>query len=137
MKRTANIILLSIALLTALGCEKEPEIMDEELYKTVLTELSIVNQMDEELFGEKSRLEKREDIFSHYGISEELFELSHEIYQRDIDAQMERIRDVQDRLRTERDSVQAAERRYRDANRPDADSIRRQIRDRRDLEDID
>lgn len=107
--------------------------MDEELYKTVITELAIVNQMDEELLGENTREEKREEVFTHYGIDEEFFNFSHEIYQQNIDAQMERIREVQDRLRTERDSVQAAERRHREENRPDPDSIRQQIRDRRAL----
>lgn len=130
MKLTLSALLFSLLFFSLSACEEEPEIIDEELYKTLITELAIVNQMDEELLSDKTLEEKREEVFDHYGVSRELFDLSHDIYQSDIDAQMERIKDVQDRLRTERDSVQAAERRHREENRIDPDSIRKQIRDR-------
>jgi len=131
VKQLLKILLLSPLLFTLISCEEEQDIIEEDLYITIMTELAIVNQMDVELLGEKSREEKRNEIFNHYGVSEEMFDISHEIYQSDIDAQMNRVKDVQDRLRTERDSVQAAERRYREENRPDPDSLRQQIRDRR------
>ncbi len=104
--------------------------VNEELYKTILIELAILNQMDKELLGERNKAELREEIFESYGVDEQNFSRSHEIYQSDIDAQMERVRDIQDRLQMERDAVQAAERKYREEKRPDPDEIREKIRSR-------
>lgn len=130
MKNYIKILLMPILLLTTITCEKEPELVDEELYKTILIELAILNQTDQELLGDRDKTVLRDEIFETYGVDEQKFSRSHEIYQSNIDAQMERVKDIQDRLRAERDSVQAAERRYREENKPKADEIREQIRNR-------
>jgi len=122
--------LISLFFLTFNACEKEPELVDEELYKTIMTELAILNQMDQELLGERDKSDLREEIFVSYGVEEEKFNRSHEIYQSDIEAQMERVKDIQDRLRTERDSIQAAERRHKDETKLGPEEIREQIRNR-------
>lgn len=130
MKFTYAALILSILIFTVISCEKEPEVINEDLYIDLVTELSVLNQMNEELLGEMTKAEKREEIFAHYNVSESEFNDAHEYYQSDIDAQMSRVKIIQDRLRTERDSVQAAERRHRDENRINPDSIRQQIRNR-------
>lgn len=130
MKSYIKFFLMPILLLTTITCEKEPELVDEELYKTIMIELAILNQTDQELLGERDKSVLRDEIFETYGLDEQKFSRSHEIYQSNIDAQMERVKDIQDRLRAERDSVQAAERRYREENKLEADEIREQIRNR-------
>jgi len=130
VKSYLKFLLFSVVLLTFSACEKEAELVDEELYKTIMIELTILNQMDRDLLGDREKTELREEIFESYGVDEQKFSRSHEIYQSDIEAQMERVREIQDRLRAERDSVQAAERKYRDETKPDPDEIREQIRNR-------
>lgn len=130
MKIYLKIALVPILLLTFNTCEEKPELVDEELYKTLMVELAILNQMDDEILGNRDKTELWEEIFLSYGVDEQNFRRSHEIYQSNIDAQMKRVIDIQDRLRTERDSIQAAERRYKDENKPDSDEIREQIRNR-------
>ena len=130
MKNYLIIILIPLFLLTINACEEEPELVNEELYKTIMIELAILNQMDQEILGERNKAELREEIFENYGVEEEKFGRSHEIYQSDIDAQMERVKDIQDRLKAERDSIQAAERRHKDEIKLGPDEIREHIRNR-------
>ncbi|MDZ7757886.1 DUF4296 domain-containing protein [Rhodohalobacter sp.] len=130
MKNYLTFALVSLFFLTFNACEKEPELVDEELYKTIMTELAILNQMDQDLLGERDKSDLREEIFVSYGVEEEKFNRSHEIYQSDIEAQMERVKDIQDRLKTERDSIQAAERRYKDETKLGPEEIREQVRNR-------
>lgn len=106
------------------GCEGEPDVIEENLYQTLVAELAVLNQMDENLLGSKTREEKREQIFNHYGVTEEYFTQSHKFYQSDIDAQMKRMQKVQDTLRAVRDSVHAADRRYKNQNSVSPDTLR-------------
>jgi hypothetical protein len=122
--------LIPLFLLAFNACEKEPELVDEELYKSILMELAILNQMDQELLGDRDKSELRQEIFAKYGVEQENFGRSHEIYQSNIDAQMERVNEIQDRLKAERDSIQAAERRYNDETKLGPDEIRERIRNR-------
>ncbi len=137
MKNYLIFTLIPLFLLTFYACEKEPELVDEELYKTIITELAILNQMDQEILGERNKAELREEIFESYGVDEEKFRRSHEIYESNIDAQMERVKDIQDRLKTERDSIQAAERRHKDEIKLGPDEIRDHIRNRARNSDSD
>jgi len=122
--------LIALLILSFNACEKEPELIDEELYKSILMEFAILNQMDQELLGERDKSELRQEIFASYGVEQENFGRSHEIYQSNIDAQMERVNEIQDRLKAERDSIQAAERRHNDEIKLDPDEIREHIRNR-------
>lgn len=115
-------LLLSFSTLT--GCEEEPDVIEEDLYQTLVAELAVLNQMDENLLGSMTREEKREQILNHYGVTEEYFTKSHKFYQSDIDAQMKRMQKIQDALRAERDSVHEAERRYKDQNSESPDTLR-------------
>ena len=129
--------LILFFLITFNACEKDPELVDEELYKSIMVELAILNHMDQEILGERDKAELRDEIFERYGVEEEKFGRSHEIYQSDIDAQMERVKDIQDRLKTERDSIQAAERRYKDETKLGPDEIREHIRNRSKISDAE
>ena len=130
MKNYFICALIALLILSFNACEKEPELIDEELYKSILMEFAILNQMDQELLGERDKSELRQEIFASYGVEQENFGRSHEIYQSNIDAQMERVNEIQDRLKAERDSIQAAERRHNDEIKLDPDEIREHIRNR-------
>lgn len=124
MKKGLNLLLyLLFGLFSLSGCEKDPDVIDAELYQTLIAELTILNQMDEELLDGTTKEEKREQIFEHYGVTEEMFARSHDYYQSDLDAQMNRVQNIQNQLRAERDSVQAAERRYREKNNEEPDTL--------------
>jgi hypothetical protein len=129
-RRTFICLLAFLALFALPMCSEEPEPIDEEVYKTLLTELALLNQMNEILLGVYSKEEKREMVFDYYNVTEEEFNRSHEIYQRDIDRQMKRIEEVQTILRAERDSLQQAERRYRVSLREHSDSLRLRLLNR-------
>jgi hypothetical protein len=132
VKRTRNyfLILAFPALIALPMCSEEPEPISEETYKILLTELALLNQMNEMLLGEVPKEEKREMIFEHYNVTEEEFNRSHDIYQRDIERQMKRIEEVQTILRAERDSLQQAERRYRVSLRESPDTLRQRLLNR-------
>lgn len=95
------------------ACEKEQELLDEDVYGKVLIELTIVNQMDEAHLGDSSREELRDQIFNKYNVTRELFRVSHDVYQRDMENQMRRVEEYSRILRAERDTVQQLEREYR------------------------
>lgn len=109
------LILISLLLIAPLftGCTDDSEVMEEELYMKVVAELAVLNQMDEGLLGDLTREEKREKIYSHFGITEEEFRHSHDYYQSDVPVQLTRMEAVASMLRAERDSIQNAERDFR------------------------
>lgn len=112
MKRLLAIIFLPLILMLS-ACSGEDEIMEEELYMNIVAEFSIINQMDDSAFRDLSREEKREAIYEHFGVTEEEFRISHDYYQSDVATQLTRMEAVAAMLRAERDSIQDAEREFR------------------------
>jgi hypothetical protein len=111
--RTSLLLLIGSVFLLLPACEKEQELLDEDVYGKVLIELTIVNQMDEAHLGDSSREELRDQIYNKYNVTRELFRVSHDVYQRDMENQMRRVEEYSRILRAERDTVQQLEREYR------------------------
>lgn len=97
------------------GCGPDKEYLDEEVYKRLVAEFALLNQMNEEVLNGRDREEVRFEIFEYYGTTAEEFEISHNYYQTDIDAQLKRMEETSALLRSERDSIHDAERAHRQA----------------------
>lgn len=95
--------------------EKPQEILSEERYEKVFIELTIVDQMNEELLREKTRRDYREEIFNEYGITEEKFNRSHRYYEQRVDEQIARMEEINLKLREVRDTLASLERSFEQA----------------------
>lgn len=95
------------------GCNSEDNIISEELYITVFTELALLNQMNDERFPESEKEQIRSEIFENYDLSEEEFRISHEFYERQTPEQIARMDTVSVRLRQIRDEIDQAQREYK------------------------
>lgn len=90
--------------------EKPPEsLIDEEMYIMIFSELAIIDQYDPTLLKTKTKEDLRQLVYETYDITAEEFRQSHQYYEQNIDAQIQRVEDINNRLRAERDSINAFE----------------------------
>jgi hypothetical protein len=125
--------LFIIFLLFFVACEdKKPEgVIDEQTYKNMFIELAIVNQYDHNLLEEgTTRDDLRQKVYQHYGVSEEVFAISHEYYENNLDEQLERLERINEIIREEREKITEAEELYREQNRESVDSLRYRLLNR-------
>lgn len=125
MKKSLFILLAGIMLL---GCEPESsapaELIDEETYERMFIEFAIINQLDQHLLSNTSRDDLRDKVYESYGVTEEEFRISHEYYEQNLDAQLERVQDINKMLRAERDTVQVIQRKFEAIPPEKLDSLR-------------
>ena len=111
-------LLIFTAALLFISCqeeEKPQDILSEVRYEKVFIELTIVDQMNEELLKEKTRRDYREEIFNEYGITEEKFNRSHRYYEQRVDEQIARMEEINLKLREVRDTLATLERSFEQA----------------------
>jgi DNA-binding ferritin-like protein len=114
------------------GCSSESsppdELIDEQTYEQMFMEFAIINQLDQRLLQKTSQEQLRQLVYEHYNVTEEEFRISHEYYERQIDDQLERVKEMSRTLRTERDSLLAIEREYKKLTTPEqVDSLRQAL----------
>lgn len=120
-----------LALLFFSACDKEPDLLiNEEIYKKLFIEITMVNHIDERSLHETDRDELRDRIFIHYNVTEEMFRFSHNHYESDIEAQLKRLDEISLILRSERDKIIELERLFEAENRESLDSLRQRILNR-------
>lgn len=125
---------LAILLMTAMfGCSSEStapdELIDEQTYKKMFMEFTIINQLDERLLQKESRDELRDMVYEHYKVTKDEFRISHEYYEQQVDQQLERVEEMSEIFRTERDSVLSIEQEYKKLTTPEqVDSLRQVLR---------
>lgn len=128
MKKSLFILLAGIMLL---GCEPESsapaELIDEETYERMFIEFAIINQLDQHLLSNTSRDDLRDKVYESYGVTEEEFRISHEYYEQNLDAQLERVQDINKMLRAERDTVQVIQRKFEAIPPEKLDSLRQAL----------
>lgn len=108
--------------------ESEPEyLIDEDTYIMIFAELAIIDQYDPKLLKNRTREEMRDSVYQHYNVSKEDFRRSHEHYEENIDAQLNRIENMILFLKEERDEVNIYERELRRKNTLSADSLRQRL----------
>jgi hypothetical protein len=118
-----------ILLITTFGCSSESsppdELIDEQTYEQMFMEFAIINQLDQRLLQKNSQDNLRQIVYEHYNVTEEEFRISHEYYESQVDAQLERVKEMSRTLRTERDSLLAIQRQYEKLTTPEqVDSLR-------------
>jgi DNA-binding ferritin-like protein len=118
-----------ILLIITFGCSSESsppdELIDEQTYEQMFMEFAIINQLDQRLLQKNSQDNLRQIVYEHYNVTEEEFRISHEYYERQVDAQLERVKEMSRTLRTERDSLLAIQRQYEKLTTPEqVDSLR-------------
>ncbi|MEX1010584.1 MAG: DUF4296 domain-containing protein [Balneolaceae bacterium] len=103
--------ILSLLLLLN-GCQSEEppeELLSEELYMEILTEMILtrgIAYMTERGVDEDSlRQAYRVELFDHYEVPPEHFTISHEYYQRDLEQQRDRLTHIREVLREEHRAV--------------------------------
>lgn len=128
MKKFLFILFAGIVLL---GCEPESsapaELIDEYTYERMFIEFAIINQLDQHLLSNTSRDELRDKVYESYGVTEEEFRISHEYYEQNLDAQLERVQDINKMLRAERDTVQGIQRKFEAIPPEKLDSLRQSL----------
>jgi hypothetical protein len=120
-------------LIVLLGCSSESnppdELIDEQTYEQIFMEFAIINQLDKRILEDRSPEELKQLVYEHYDVTEEEFRISHEYYEQNVEEQLERVRDMSDILREERDSLVVIERKYGRITTPEqADSLRQALR---------
>jgi hypothetical protein len=131
-RRAVKHIFLTLFLVMAVSCSDKPpeEVMREEQYESIFMELAILNQTDTNFIDDEERSELRNEIYSKYNTDEERFRITHEYYESRIPEQLERMERISLNLRAERDSISAVQKRYREANKENPDSLRQRLLNR-------
>lgn len=106
--------LLLLIIFTACGDEKPDDVMEEDKYVTVFSELLVVNQLTDEQLGSEDRQQLVDEIYEKHNTSEEEFRASHTYYQRQPEEQLQRLDLIEERISSDRDSIQASLREYQD-----------------------
>lgn len=100
------IIMLAFAI-SSCGDQTAPEdLLEEDRYIDVFSELLVVNQMDEEQLDGVSRDYLKEQVFEKYGITQKQFEQSHRYYQKQPDEQLRRLDKIEEQLTDQRERFQ-------------------------------
>lgn len=120
-----------ILLITA-GCsEQKPEkLVDEDTYKRMFVEFAIINQLDSTVLKNRTHADLRDLVYEHYGVTSEQFRVSHEYYETDLDAQIQRVNAINQLLQRERDKISEAETEYRNTQQTPVDTLRQRILNR-------
>lgn len=101
------IIIGLLGWLTACGDPTAPEdLLEEDLYIEVFSELVVINQLSDEQLDGVSREYLKEQAFEKYDVDPEQFNRSHQFYQKQPELQLERIDRVEEILKEERDRFQ-------------------------------
>lgn len=126
-----KVLFVIVAGLIFWGCEPESsapdEIINEETYERMFIEFAIINQLDQQLLNNISQEELRSKVYESYGVSEDEFRISHEYYERNIEEQIERVKEINKILREERDSIQVIQRKFETTPREKLDSLRQTL----------
>lgn len=96
------------------GSDKPEDLIEEPVYIDILTEIFLVQSI-----AALHDLSEKEDslytvLFNRYEISRDQFDLSHEYYQRQGEAQVARTDTIRERLRSEREAMMRARQEMRE-----------------------
>ena len=101
------LLILIAFLFTSCGDPTAPEnLLEEERYIAVFTELVILNQIGEENLNGVSREYLNKQIFEKYGVTKEQFEQTHRYYQQKPEQHLQRLDKIENLLTNQRDRFQ-------------------------------
>jgi hypothetical protein len=127
--RLLTLFLSLFIFLPLAGCEEnEPDyLIDEETYIMMFAELAIIDQYDPNLLKNRSKEDIRDMVYQKYNVSKDSFRRSHDYYEENIEAQLERLGKIILIMKEERDEVDILERELRRRNTLSADSLRQRL----------
>jgi len=107
-RRLASIFLILTSLvLLSCGDPTAPEdLLEEDLYVSVFSELLIINQINEQQLDGISRDYLKEQVFEEYDVTREQFEQTHRYFQQQPEQQLERLSKIEETLMQDRDRFQ-------------------------------
>lgn len=105
--KSGFILLLTVLLFNSCGYDKPDDLLKEETYLEIFTELILLNQMRDEHIAPVSRDYLSDQIFERHGVTHEQFNTSHHYYQKDAEAHLDRISKIEKKLNDERALIQA------------------------------
>lgn len=116
-------------LLAIQACEEnEPDfLIEEDTYILMFAELAIIDQYDPNLLRNRSKKEVRDLVYQKYNVAKQDFRRSHEYYEENIEAQLDRLEKVNLILREERDAVDSLEQELTGKTWHKADSLRQRL----------
>lgn len=82
------------------------DLLEEDRYISVFSELLVINQLNEEQLGAVSREYLKEQVFEEYDITREQFERTHRFFQQQPERQLQRLNKVEEIFTEERDRLQ-------------------------------
>lgn len=88
-------LMLSVLLLS---CDREKPLVDEETYVSLLTELELIFVIDKHVRDEYITQRMIDTLWTTYNVSQEAFQQSHAIYQRDLENQLIRLKTIETNL---------------------------------------
>ena len=100
-------LILFALLVSSCGNTTAPEdLLEEDRYIDVFSELLVVNQMEEEQLDGVSRDYLKEQVFEEYNVTQKQFEQSHRYYQKQPDEQLRRLDKIEKQLTDQREMFQ-------------------------------
>lgn len=109
MSRNFSFLVFFLLIAVAVSCsdpDRPEDLLDEDRYVHIFTELVIIQQLTDDQLGPVSREHLVEQVYEKYDVSEDRFNRSHHYFQRQPDKQLERIDRVESRIKAKRDLFQ-------------------------------
>lgn len=105
---TVRVFFFLALILSLLSCQNSTpdNLIPEDEYLNIFTELIILNQINDEQLNGVSREDLEHQIFDKYGVTKEEFRISHTHYQKNPEKQLERIRHIEESIQEQRKELQ-------------------------------
>ena len=100
-------ILATTLFFSSCGDPTAPEdLLEEDRYITVFSELLVINQIEQEQLDGVSREYLKEQVFDKHSVTREQFERTHRYYQQKPEQHLQRLDKIEDLLTNQRDRFQ-------------------------------
>ena len=125
------VFIITVLLLTVSCTDSEQDLLiDDQTYQNMFVEFVIINHMDDKLLRDTTKEELVNSVYGHYGVTEEQFRYTHDLFESNISEQLLRMEKIVVRLRKERELINDAVQQHEIENRESADSLRQRILNR-------
>src|SRR5665811_2128699 len=116
-------------LLLAISCTDSEEslLIEDQTYQNMFVEFAIINHMDEILLKDTTKEKLVNNVYDHYGVTEEQFRYTHDYFEANISEQLLRMEKILIRLREERELINEAAQKYEIEKKEAADSLHQRI----------
>lgn len=120
MTRSLFFLVAFSLMLMSVSCsdrDTPKDLIDEDRYIKIFSQLVMVNQIMDDQLGEISRDYLVDQVFEQHNVTDDQFYRSHQYYQRQPGRQLERINRMEEKFKNERDQFQERLNQERQAKR--------------------